>query len=50
MVVLAGLVGSVNLGMQEEGLESMRFEGMGLLAGGALFLCGFLLERVSGTR
>lgn len=50
VVVLVGLVGSVRLGMGEQGLESMRFESWGLAAGGALFLLGWLLERSAGRR
>ena len=50
VVVLVGLVLSIQLGMDEEGLASMRYEGTALLAGGALFLAGLWLEKVSGTR
>ena len=50
VVVLVGLLGSVRLGMGEQGLESMRFESYGLLAGGALFLLGLVLERSAGRR
>jgi len=49
-VVLAGLVMSINLGMGEEGLKSMAYSGYGLLAGGGLFIAGYLLERATGTR
>ncbi len=50
VVVLTGLVLSVQLGFQEQGLESMKYEGYALLAGGALFLLGWMLERRLGTR
>ncbi|MCZ6596127.1 MAG: hypothetical protein O7B99_00650 [Planctomycetota bacterium] len=50
VLVLAGVIISMRLGFEDEGLESMAFEMKGLLAGGALFLLGWLLERWSGTR
>jgi hypothetical protein len=50
VVVLVGLVLSIQLGFQDQGLESMRYEGYALLAGGALFLAGWLLEKRLGTR
>ena len=50
VVVLVGLVISVRLGFQEEGLKSMKYESYALLAGGAIFLCGMLLERRIGAR
>ena len=49
-IVLAGLVMSISLGMDEEGLKSMAYSGYGLLIGGGLFIAGYLLERVTGTR
>ena len=50
IVVLVGLVLSIQLGFQDESLESMRYEGMALLGGGALFVAGWMLERRLGTR
>ena len=50
VLVLAGVIVSMRLGFEDEGLESMAFEMKGLLAGGALFLLGWLLERSSRTR
>jgi hypothetical protein len=50
VVVLVGLVLSIQLGFQDEGLESMRYEGMALLGGGALFVAGWMLERRLGAR
>jgi hypothetical protein len=50
IVILVGLVISIRLGLDEEGLASMRYEGQALVAGGALFLGGFLLERALRAR
>lgn len=50
IVVLVGLVLSIRLGMNDEGLESMRYEGMALAWGGGLFVLGWLLERAMGAR
>ena len=50
VVVLAGLVLSIQLGFQDQGLQSMKYEGYALLGGGALFLLGWLLERRLGAR
>lgn len=50
VVVLVGLVTSVQLGFQEEGLKSMKYESYALLVGGAIFLVGLLLERRIGAR
>jgi hypothetical protein len=50
VVVLVGVVTSIQLGFQEEGLASMKYESYALLAGGALFLIGMLLERRIGAR
>jgi hypothetical protein len=50
VVVLVGLVTSIQLGFQEEGLKSMKYESYALLAGGAVFLAGLLLERRIGAR
>ncbi len=48
IVVLAGLVMSMQLGMEEEGLKSMAYEGTGLIAGGVIFVVGVLLEKLAG--
>jgi hypothetical protein len=50
VIVLVGLVTSIGLGLQEEGLKSMKYESYALLAGGAIFLAGMLLERRIGAR
>ena len=50
VIVLFGLVTSIGLGLQEEGLKSMQYEGYALLAGGGVFLVGLLLERRIGAR
>ena len=50
VLVLWGLVHSIVLGMEDEALESMRYEMNGLLWGGAVFVAGWLLERASGGR
>jgi hypothetical protein len=50
VVVLVGVVLSIQLGLDEEGLDSMRYEGTALLVGGGLFVCGWLLERGVGAR
>ncbi len=50
LVVLWGVVVSMQLGFGEEGLESMKAEFYGLLAGGALFAVGWMLERSLGAR
>ena len=44
-VVLVGLVLSIRLGYQEEGLASMRYEMNALLIGGGMFAVGMFLER-----
>jgi|GEM_PF-1236897 len=48
VVVLAGVMLSIHLGLQEEGLKSMGAEFQGLGIGGGLFLAGYLLERWGG--
>jgi len=50
VVVLVGVSLSIKLGMDEQGLASMQYESIGLLAGGALFVAGWLLERRIGAR
>ncbi len=50
LVVLWGIILSISLGVGEEGLQSMKVEGYGLLAGGVLFLLGWALERGLGSR
>jgi hypothetical protein len=50
IVVLVGVVTSIQLGYREEGLASMKYESYALLAGGAIFLAGMLLERRIGAR
>lgn len=45
VVVLAGVLLSIDLGLKEEGLKSMGVEFQGLGIGGGLFLAGYLLER-----
>lgn len=50
VVVLVGLVLSIQLGFQDEGLKSMKYESYALLGGGAIFVVGLLLERRIGAR
>ena len=50
IVVLIGLLLSIQLGMNEQGLASMRYEGNALALGGGLFLVGWLIERGIGAR
>jgi hypothetical protein len=50
IVILVGLVMSVQLGMRDDGLESMTSEAYGLAIGGGMFLAGWLLERALGAR
>ena len=50
LIVLVGVFISMSLGMEDEGLASMRAEMHGLLWGGGLFLTGYLLERRLGSR
>ncbi|HJM57976.1 MAG TPA: hypothetical protein QF446_11690 [Planctomycetota bacterium] len=50
LVVGIGLMMSISLGMQDDGLSSMKFESWSLLAGGVMFFCGWLLERSMGAR
>ena len=48
VVVLAGVLLSIDLGLKEEGLKSMGVEFQGLGIGGGLFLLGYLIERAAG--
>ena len=48
VIVLVGLVLSVQTGMQDEGMKSMTFEAWGLAIGGGLFFVGLALERFGG--
>ena len=50
VVVLVGLVLSIQLGFKDEGLKSMKYESYALVAGGAIFLVGMLLEKRIGAR
>ncbi len=50
VIVLVGLVLSIQLGFQDEGLKSMKYESYALVAGGAIFLLGMLIERRIGAR
>jgi hypothetical protein len=45
LVVLVGVVISIDTGMDDDGLTSMRAETLGLALGGGLFLAGWVLER-----
>ena len=50
VLVLVGVVLSMRLGFQDESLASMEHEMTGLLAGGGVFLAGWLLERAARPR
>jgi hypothetical protein len=50
VVVLVGLVLSVELGFRDEGMTSQYAELIALLVGMLLFGIGFLIERLTGTR
>lgn len=50
IVVLLGVIGSIGLGFQDRGLESMGLEFQGLGVGGALFVAGWWLEHRLGAR
>ena len=50
VVVLVGLVLSIQLGFRDEGLKSMKYESYALVAGGAIFLAGMVIERRIGAR
>ena len=50
VLVLVGVLISVSLGFEDEGLSSMSAEFRGLAWGGGMFLAGVLLERWLKTR
>jgi hypothetical protein len=50
ILVLVGVLLSMRLGLEDESLASMEFELKGLLAGGALFVLGWALERAGRSR
>lgn len=50
IVILVGLLVSVQTGMRDEGLKSMKYETYGLAVGAGLFLVGFALERTTGGK
>lgn len=51
IVVLVGVLISINEGLvQKDSLKSMRYEFIGLGAGGALFVIGWWIERSVGAR
>lgn len=50
ILVLVGVLISMRLGFQDEGLKSMAYEMRGLLWGGGLFLVGYFIERRIGAR
>lgn len=50
VVILAGVLLSINLGYADEGLESMKAESYGLAIGGLMFGIGILIERKLGSR
>jgi uncharacterized membrane protein len=50
LAILIGLMMSVELGMKDEGLSSMKMESYGLAIGAGLFALGWFLERALGTR
>jgi len=48
IVVLGGVLMSVDAGMRDEGLKSQRAELMGLALGGGLFLAGWVVTNATG--
>ena len=50
IIVLVGVLLSMRLGFEDRSLESMEWELRGLLAGGGMFLVGYLIERRIGAR
>ena len=50
VLVLVGVFMSISLGLEDEGLASMRMEMQGLMWGGGMFVLGWLIERSIGAR
>lgn len=50
LVILAGVMLSVQLGMQDDSMESMTSEAYGLAIGAVLFGIGYTIERSVGGR
>ncbi len=50
VIVLAGVMVSINLGMEDQTLGSMNAELQGLGVGMGFFLSGYLLERWAGKK
>ena len=50
VLVLVGVFMSMSLGLEDDGLGSMRMEMQGLMVGGGMFAVGWLLERSVGGR
>ncbi len=50
IVVLVGLTISIQLGFDDEALESMRYESYALVIGGVMFFVGWVIERRIGAR
>ena len=50
IVILVGLLISLDQGLGGAGLEAMRAETLGLGLGILLFVCGYVVERTLGTR
>jgi hypothetical protein len=50
LLVLIGVFWSISLGLEDDGLSSMKMEMQGLMVGGGLFIVGWLLERSVGAR
>jgi hypothetical protein len=50
VLVLVGVFISISLGLEDEGLSSMRMEMQGLAVGGGLFLVGWSIERAIKAR
>lgn len=48
VIVLAGVLVSIDLGLREESLKSMGIEFQALAVGMGFFLSGYLLERWAG--
>ncbi len=50
VVVLVGLMMSVGFGFDGESLKSQTYEAWGLVWGGGMFVVGWIMERILGTR